>query len=101
MKNLLTDITGDRVGHAEDAALASGVTAVIFDKPAVAAMDVRGGAPGTREGALLDLANTVERIDAIALSGGSAFGLETRGGVRGGGSRQGRGFVGGGGGVTR
>ena len=75
MKNLLTDIAGVRVGHADDAALASGVTAVIFDEPAVAAIDVRGGGPGTREGALLDLANTVERIDAIALAGGSAFGL--------------------------
>src|ERR1700686_3630448 len=94
MKNLLTDITGVRVGHAEDAALASGVTAVIFDKPAVAAMDVRGGAPGTREGALLDLANTVERIDAIALSGGSAFGVETGGGGQALLARQGRRFGG-------
>src|ERR1700692_4908987 len=93
MKNLLTDITGVRVGHADDAALASGVTAVIFDKPAVAAMDVRGGAPGTREGALLDLANTVERMDAIALSGGSAFGIETGGGVQAWLAEQGRGFV--------
>jgi L-aminopeptidase/D-esterase-like protein len=82
MNNLLTDIAGVRVGHADDAALASGVTAVIFDKPAVAAMDVRGGGPGTREGALLDLANTVETIDAIVLAGGSAFGLEAGGGVQ-------------------
>jgi L-aminopeptidase/D-esterase-like protein len=82
MNNLLTDIAGVRVGHADDAALASGVTAVIFDKPAVAAMDVRGGGPGTREGALLDLANTVETVDAIALAGGSAFGLEAGGGVQ-------------------
>src|ERR1700744_5644971 len=82
MNNLLTDITGVRVGHAGDAALASGVTAVIFDQPMVAAMDVRGGGPGTREGALLDVANTVEKIDAIALSGGSAFGLEAGAGVQ-------------------
>jgi L-aminopeptidase/D-esterase-like protein len=82
LNNLLTDIAGVRVGHADDAALASGVTAVIFDRPAVAAMDVRGGGPGTREGALLDLANTVEMIDAIALAGGSAFGLEAGGGVQ-------------------
>jgi L-aminopeptidase/D-esterase-like protein len=82
MNNLLTDITGVRVGHAGDAGLASGVTAVIFDRQVVAAMDVRGGGPGTREGALLDLANTVEKIDAIALSGGSAFGLEAGGGVQ-------------------
>jgi L-aminopeptidase/D-esterase-like protein len=92
MKNLLTDISGVRVGHAEDAALASGATAVIFDSPAVAAIDVRGGGPGTREGALLDLANTVERIDAIALSGGSAFGLEAGGGVQAWLAEQGRGF---------
>ena len=93
MKNLLTDISGVRVGHAEDAALASGVTAVIFDAPAVAAIDVRGGGPGTREGALLDLANTVERVDAIALSGGSAFGLEAGGGVQAWLAEQGRGFA--------
>ena len=93
MKNLLTDISGVRVGHAGDAALASGVTAVVFDKPAVAAIDVRGGGPGTREGALLDLANTVERIDAIALAGGSAFGLEAGGGVQAWLAEQGRGFA--------
>ena len=93
MKNLLTDISGVRVGHADDAALASGVTAVIFDSPAVAAIDVRGGGPGTREGALLDLANTVERIDGIALSGGSAFGLEAGGGVQAWLAEQGRGFA--------
>jgi len=93
MKNLLTDIPGVRVGHADDAALASGVTAVVFDQPAVAAIDVRGGGPGTREGALLDLANTVERIDAIALAGGSAFGLEAGSGVQAWLAEQGRGFA--------
>src|ERR1700734_2623861 len=92
MNNLLTDITGVRVGHAGDAALASGVTAIIFDQPAVAAMDVRSGGPGTREGALLDVANTVEKIDAIALSGGSAFGLEAGGGVQAWLAEQGRGL---------
>jgi L-aminopeptidase/D-esterase-like protein len=93
MKNLLTDIPGVRVGHADDGTLASGVTVVIFDAPAVAAIDVRGGGPGTREGALLDLANTVDRIDAIALSGGSAFGLEAGGGVQAWLAEQGRGFA--------
>ncbi len=93
MKNLLTDIPGVRVGHADDRALASGVTAVVFDHPAVAAIDVRGGGPGTREGALLDLANTVERIDAIALGGGSAFGLDAGGGVQAWLAEQGRGFA--------
>jgi L-aminopeptidase/D-esterase-like protein len=92
MNNLLTDIAGVRVGHAGDLTLASGTTAVIFDQPFVAAMDVRGGGPGTREGALLDLANTVEKIDAIALSGGSAFGLEAGGGVQAWLAEQGRGF---------
>ena len=93
MKNRLTDIAGVRVGHAENAALASGVTAVIFDSPAVAAIDVRGGGPGTREASLLDLANTVERIDALALAGGSAFGLDAGGGVQARLAEQGRGFV--------
>jgi len=92
MKNLLTDIAGVRVGHADDARLASGVTAVIFDRPAVGAIDVRGGGPGTREDALLDPANTVERIDAFALAGGSAFGLESGGGVQAWLAEQGRGF---------
>ena len=93
MKNLLTDISGVRVGHADDARLASGVTAVVFDQPAVAAIDIRGGGPGTREDAVLDLAHTVERIDAIALAGGSAFGLEAGGGVQAWLAQQGRGLV--------
>jgi L-aminopeptidase/D-esterase-like protein len=93
MKNLLTDISGVRVGHAGDAAVASGVTAVVFDTPAVAAIEVRGGGPGTRESALLDPANTVERIDAIALAGGSAFGLEAGAGMQAWLAEQGRGFA--------
>jgi L-aminopeptidase/D-esterase-like protein len=93
LKNLITDIAGLRVGHADDARLASGVTAIVFDKPVVAAIDVRGGGPGTREDAALGLANTVDRIDGIALSGGSAFGLEAGGGVQAYLAEQGRGFV--------
>jgi L-aminopeptidase/D-esterase-like protein len=92
MKNLLTDIAGVRVGHADDRVLASGVTAVVFDHSAVAAIDVRGGGPGTREGALLDPVNVVEKIDAIALSGGSAFGLDAGGGVQAWLAEHGRGF---------
>jgi L-aminopeptidase/D-esterase-like protein len=92
MKNLLTDVAGVRVGHADDRSLASGVTAVVFDTSAVAAIDVRGGGPGTREGALLDPVNVVEKIDAIALSGGSAFGLDAGGGVQAWLAEQGRGF---------
>lgn len=93
MKNLITDVPGVRVGNAHNAALASGVTAIIFDEPAVAAIDVRGGGPGTRESSLLDLANTVERIDALTLSGGSAFGLESGGGIQAWLAEQGRGFA--------
>src|SRR4051812_33570361 len=93
MNNLLTDIPGVRVGHADDAALASGVTAIVFDTAAVAAIDVRGGGPGIRDGAVFDLANTVERVNAIALSGGSAFGLEAGGGVQAWLAERGRGFV--------
>jgi L-aminopeptidase/D-esterase-like protein len=93
LKNLLTDIAGVRVGHADDARLASGVTAVVFDKPAVAAIDIRGGGPGTRESALLDPANTVEGIDAIMLGGGSAFGLDAASGVQAWLAEQGRGFA--------
>jgi L-aminopeptidase/D-esterase-like protein len=93
MQNLLTDIPGVRVGHAGDAAFASGVTAVLFDAPAVAAIDVRGGGPGIRDGAVLDLANTVERVDAIALSGGSAYGLDAGAGVQAWLAERGRGFV--------
>ena len=72
-RNLLTDIAGITVGHADDARLASGVTAILFDAPTVASIDVRGGGPGSRETDLLDPSRTVEGIDAIVLSGGSAF----------------------------
>src|SRR5258705_8271855 len=78
MKNLLTDISGVRVGHADDAMLASGVTAVVFDRPAVAAVDVRGGGPGTPEGALLDVAHTLERIHALPLARRPALGVGAR-----------------------
>ena len=92
MKNLLTDIAGVSVGHADDARLASGVTAILFDKPAVAAIDVRGGGPGTREETLLRPESTVEAIDGITLSGGSALGLDAAGGVQAWLAEQGRGL---------
>ncbi len=91
-RNLITDIAGIRVGHAGDAGLGSGSTAVIFDSAVVASVDVRGGGPGTRETALLDPAQTVEGIDAIVLSGGSAFGLDAASGVQAYLREQGRGF---------
>lgn len=82
LRNLLTDVPGIRVGHAGDARAASGVTVILFDQPFVTAVDVRGGGPGTRETDLLDPARTVERVDAIALSGGSAFGLDAASGAQ-------------------
>src|SRR5476649_2257921 len=93
MRNLITDVTGLKVGNAEDLRLGSGATAVIFDEPAVASVDVRGGGPGTRETALLDPAQTVDGIDAIVLSGGSAFGLDAASGVQAWLREQGRGFA--------
>ena len=92
MRNLLTDIAGVRVGHADDARLASGVTAILFDQPAIASIDLRGGGPGLRDCALLDPVNTVERIDGLTLSGGSAFGLDASGGAQAWLAKQGRGF---------
>ncbi len=92
LRNLITDIPGLRVGQAGDAKLGSGVTAVVFDAAVVASVDVRGGGPGTRETALLDPAQTVEGIDAIVLSGGSAFGLDAASGVQAWLREQGRGF---------
>src|SRR5712672_1162246 len=93
MRNLITDVPGLKVGHAQDARLASGATAIVFDAPAVAAVDVRGGAPGTRETDLLAPGMLVEHVDAIALSGGSAFGLDTASGVQAWLREQGRGFA--------
>ena len=93
MRNLITDVPGILVGNAEDMQLGSGSTAVIFEQPAVASVDVRGGGPGTRETALLDPAQTVEGIDAITLSGGSAFGLDAASGVQAWLKERGRGFA--------
>jgi L-aminopeptidase/D-esterase-like protein len=92
LRNLITDIPGLRVGQAADAKLGSGVTVVVFDTAVAASVDVRGGGPGTRETALLDPAQTVEGIDAIVLSGGSAFGLDAASGVQAWLREQGRGF---------
>jgi L-aminopeptidase/D-esterase-like protein len=75
-RNLITDVAGIRVGNAADARARSGVTVVLADRPAVAAVDVRGGAPGTRETDALDPTCLVDTVDAVVLSGGSAFGLE-------------------------
>ena len=92
MRNLITDVVGVRVGNAEDAALGSGVTTIIFDHAVTGSVDVRGGGPGTRETSLLDPAQTVEGIDAIVLSGGSAYGLDAASGAQAWLREQGRGF---------
>ncbi len=90
--NLLTDIEGVAVGHATDLALGSGVTAIVFDEPAIASGSTLGGAPGGRDTALLDPSMTVQAVDAFVLSGGSAFGLDAAGGVQAGLRQIGRGF---------
>ena len=79
--NLITDVAGISVGHAAAADLASGVTAVLVGRPNVASVVTRGGAPGQRDTALLEPGMTVEGVDAVVLSGGSAFGLDAAGGV--------------------
>jgi D-aminopeptidase len=81
MKNLITDLPGVLVGAAEDARVASGVSIVVFEEPAIASVAIHGGAPALRDGALLEPEMTVERIDALVLSGGSAFGLDAAGGA--------------------
>lgn len=93
MRNLITDVPGLKVGHAQDLRLGSGATAIVFDEPAIGSIDLRGGAPGTRETALLDPAQTIEGIDAISLSGGSSFGLDAASGVQAWLKEQGRGFA--------
>ncbi|MBM3508065.1 MAG: P1 family peptidase [Alphaproteobacteria bacterium] len=80
-RNLISDVEGLTVGNADDARLRSGVTVVLCAEPFVAAVDVRGGAPGTRETDLLAPTSLVQHVDAIVLSGGSAFGLESAAGV--------------------
>ena len=75
-RNLITDVDGLRVGNASDERVRTGVTIILPDAAGVAAVDVRGGAPGTRETDALNPSCLVDRVDAVVLSGGSAFGLE-------------------------
>src|SRR2546422_9099864 len=92
-RNLITDVPGVLVGHADGRRPAGGWAAIVFEEPAVAAVDVRGGAPGTRETDLLEPHRTIERIDAVVLSGGSAFGLDAGTGVQAFLRERGRGFA--------
>lgn len=79
--NALTDVQGINVGHYTDVSAACGVTVIICPEGAVAGVDVRGSAPGTRETDLLDPANLVEKAQAVVLSGGSVYGLSASDGV--------------------
>ena len=80
-KNLITDVKGLRVGNAQDDALKSGCTVVVADAPFTASVHVMGGAPGTRETDLLAPDKSVAAVDALVLSGGSAYGLDACSGV--------------------
>lgn len=91
MLNLLTDVPGLQIGHATDLRLGSGVTAVLCEVPTIAAVDVRGGSPGTRETDLLAPGASVQHVDALFLSGGSAFGLDAGSGIMSWLAEQGRG----------
>ncbi len=91
-RNLITDVPGILVGNAHDVEVRSGVTVILPDDRAVAGVDVRGGAPGTRETDLLDPTCLVDKVDAIVLSGGSTFGLDAAGGAVNWLASQGRGF---------
>lgn len=79
--NAITDVRGIEVGHAQDEEALTGCTVILCRKGAVAGVDVRGGAPGTRETDLLDPVNLVEKVQAVVLAGGSAFGLDAASGV--------------------
>ncbi|MDO9129436.1 MAG: P1 family peptidase [Anaerolineales bacterium] len=81
LRNSITDVPGLRVGHAQDDEALTGCTVILCEKGAVAGVDQRGGAPGTRETDLLNPVNAVEKVHAVLLAGGSAFGLDAASGV--------------------
>jgi len=81
LRNAITDVPGIRVGHADDARALTGCTVVICEKGAVGGVDQRGGAPGTRETDLLRPMHLVQKVHAVLLAGGSAFGLDAAAGV--------------------
>ncbi|TAM96754.1 MAG: S58 family peptidase [Rhizobiaceae bacterium] len=91
-RNLITDVAGLLVGNAADGKLKSGTTVLLCEQPAVAGVQVLGGAPGTRETDLLEPHNSVETINALVLSGGSAFGLDAASGVQAALREQGQGY---------
>ncbi len=79
--NLITDVPGLKVGQAQDADMRTGVTVIVADTPATAAVDVRGGGPASRETDVLRPENLVQQVDAIVLSGGSVYGLGSADGI--------------------
>ncbi len=81
MYNAITDIPGIKVGHYTDKEAVTGCTVILCESGAIAGVDVRGSAPGTRETDLLRPMNLVEKVHAVLLSGGSAFALDAAGGV--------------------
>ncbi len=91
--NLITDVAGLKVGNAQNDEIKTGTTVLIGDAPFTAGISVMGGAPGTRESDLLAPDKTVEQVDALVLSGGSAFGLDAASGVADALRAQGRGFT--------
>ncbi|MGB5836606.1 MAG: P1 family peptidase [Albidovulum sp.] len=92
-RNLITDVAGLKVGNADDPILRSGATVLMAERPFAAAVHVMGGAPGTRETDLLAPDKLVAEVDALVLSGGSAFGLDAASGVTDGLRAMGRGFA--------
>jgi D-aminopeptidase len=92
-RNLITDIAGLSVGNASNAAIKTGCTVLLGETPFTCGVHVMGGAPGTRETDLLAPDKTVEQVDALVLSGGSAFGLDAASGVADALRAQGRGFT--------
>ncbi len=92
-RNSLTDVAGLSVGNADDDRLMSGTTVILCDEPSVASVDVRGGGPGTRDTELLAPEMTVPRVDAVVISGGSAYGLDAASGVQAWLRDKGRGFA--------
>ncbi|MGF1561194.1 MAG: P1 family peptidase [Geminicoccaceae bacterium] len=90
--NCISDVGGITVGHAEDQSVRTGTTVILCDPPCIAAVDIRGGGPGTREVAALDPSCMIERIDGISLSGGSVYGLAAADGLVGWLAEHGRGL---------
>ncbi len=91
-RNAITDVPGIRVGHASDFDALTGCTVILCEEGAVGAVDIRGTAAGTRQVDALTFLHLIDRIHAILLTGGSAFGLDAAGGVMGFLEEEGKGF---------